>query len=224
VCAALSLVAIVPRNVSGQRVLGVGEDATVIPGGVVRWTVQVGWSAYNEVYAPGGPLERLAARYSSDSLGAVQLELLRPLRASLRSLTQLPNAEVSLGPIRTDFTARVTRSEFAFDFGLTSRVMLTARVPYEHTISEVVVDVNPRDERRFGANIGPNPALIAAQRDTVNAHNRRVVDSVLRAAQTLSARLDACATSSSDPVCSDQARARALVNDARGFASGIGTT
>jgi hypothetical protein len=224
VCAALSLVAIVPRNVSGQRVLGVGEDATVLPGGVVRWTVQVGWSAYNEVYAPGGPLERLAARYSSDSLGAAQLELLRPLRASLRSLTQLPNAEVSLGPIRTDFTARVTRSEFALDFGLTSRVMLTARLPYEHTISEVVVDVNPRDERRFGANIGLNPALIAAQRDTVNAHNRRVVDSVLRAAQSLSTRLDGCATSNSDPVCADQARARALVNDARGFASGIATT
>ena len=69
-CAALSLVAIVPRNSHGQRVLGAGEDATVLPGGVVRWTVQVGWSAYNEVYAPGGPLERLAARYSSDSLGA----------------------------------------------------------------------------------------------------------------------------------------------------------
>jgi hypothetical protein len=224
VCAALSLVAIVPRNVSGQRVLGVGEDATVLPGGVVRWTVQVGWSAYNEVYAPGGPLERLAARYSSDTLGGDKLELLRPLRASLRSLAQLPNAEVSLGPIRTDFTARVTRSEFAFDFGLTSRVMLTARLPYEHTISEVVVDVNPRDERRFAANIGPNPALFATQRDTVNAHNRRVVDSVLRAAQTLKTRLDGCATSSSDPVCSDQARARALVNDAFGFASGIATT
>jgi len=224
VCAALSLVAIVPRNVSGQRVLGVGEDATVLPGGVVRWTVQVGWSAYNEVYAPGGPLERLAARYSSDSLGATRLELLRPLRASLRSLTQLPNAEVSLGPIRTDFTARVTRSEFAFDFGLTSRVMLTARLPYEHTISEVVVDVNPRDERRFGANIGLNPALIAAQRPIATAQNRRLVDSLERAAATLTARLNACAASSTDPVCSDQAAARALLSDAQAFATGIATT
>ena len=223
-CAALSLVAIVPRNVSGQRVLGVGEDATVLPGGVARWTVQVGWSAYNEVYAPGGPLERLAARYSSDSLGAVQLELLRPLRESIRSLAQLPNAEVSLGPIRTDFTARVTRSEFAFDFGLTSRVMLTARLPYEHTISEVVVNVNPRDERRFAANIGLNPALIAAQRPTATAQNRRLVDSVERAVTSLTARLNACSASSPDPVCSNQAAARALVSDAQTFATGIGTT
>jgi hypothetical protein len=205
-------------------VLGVGEDATVLPAGVARWNVQVGWSAYNEVYAPGGPLERLAARYSGDSLSGARLELLRPLRETIRSLTQLPNAEVSLGPIRTDFTARVTRSEFALDFGLTSRVMLSARLPYEHTISEVVVNVNPRDERRFAANIGINPVLIAAQRDTVNAHNRRVVDSVLRAAQTLTTRLAGCATSSSDPVCADQARARALVNDALGFASGVAKT
>jgi hypothetical protein len=155
VCAALSLVAIVPRNVHGQRVLGVGEDATVLPGGVVRWSVQVGWSAYNEVYAPGGPLERLGGPFTSDSLGARQLEMLRPLRTTLRSLAQLPAAEVSLGPIRTDFTARVTRSAFVVDFGLTSRLMLTARLPYEHTISEVVVDVNPRNEMSHGANIGP---------------------------------------------------------------------
>ena len=223
-CTALSLVAIVPRNSHGQRVLGAGEDATVLPGGVVRWTVQVGWSAYNEVYAPGGPLQRLAAPYSSDSLSAVQLELLRPLRTSLRSLAQLPNAQVSLGPIRTDFTARVTRSEFVVDLGLTSRLMLTARVPYEHTISEVVVDVNPRNELRHPANIGPNPVLVTAQSANATAQNRRLVDSLLSASQVLNARLAACGASSADPVCSDQARARALVTDARAFASGIATT
>ena len=223
-CAALSLVAIVPRNVHGQRVLGVGEDATVLPGGVVRWSVQVGWSAYNEVYGPGGPLERLGGPFTSDSLGARQLELLRPLRTTLRSLTQVPDAEVSLGPIRTDFTARVTRSAFVVDFGLTSRLMLTARLPYEHTISEVVVDVNPRNEMSHLANIGPNPALISAQGAAVTAQNRSLVDSLLRAAQTVTTRLAACGTPSGDPVCSDQARARALVNDARAFASGIATT
>ena len=223
-CAALSLVAIIPRNSHGQRVLGAGEDATVLPGGAVRWTVQVGWSAYNEVYTPGGPLERLAARYSSDSLGAVQLELLRPLRSSLRDLAQLPNAEVSLGPMRTDFTARVTRSEFALDIGLTSRLMLTARIPYEHTISEVVVDVNPRNELRNPANIGPNPAFIQGQSLAATAQNKRLVDSLLNASDVVLARLNACAGGSTDPVCADQARARALVNDARAFASGIAIT
>jgi hypothetical protein len=196
VCAALSLVAIVPRDVHGQRVLGVGEDATVLPGGVVRWSVQVGWSAYNEVYGPGGPLERLGGPFTSDSLGARQLELLRPLRTTLRSLAQLPAAEVSLGPIRTDFTARVTRSAFVVDFGLTSRLMLTARLPYEHTISEVVVDVNPRNEMSHRANIGPNPALISAQGATVTAQNRSLVESLLGAAQTVTTRLAACGTSS----------------------------
>ncbi len=223
-CAALSLVAIIPRNSHGQRVLGAGEDATVLQAGVIRWTVQVGWSAYNEVYAPGGPLERLAARYSSDSLGAAQLELLRPLRTSLRDLAQLPNADVSLGPMRTDFTARVTRSEFALDIGLTSRLMLTARVPYEHNISEVVVDVNPRNELRNPANIGPNPAFIAGRQEEATAQNKRLVDSLLNASEVVLARLNACAGGSTDPVCADQARARSLVNEARAFASGIATT
>src|SRR6185436_9827822 len=165
--------------------------ATVLPGGVVRWTVQVGWSAYNEVYAPGGPLERLAARYSSDSLGAAQLEMLRPLRASLRDLAQLPNADVSLGPMRTDFTARVTRSEFALDIGLTSRLMLTARVPYEHKIFEVVVDVNPRNELRNPANMGPNPAFIVGRQEEATAQNKRVVDSLLNASVVEVAGLNA---------------------------------
>jgi hypothetical protein len=101
--------------------------------------------------------------------------------------------------------------------------MLTARLPYEHTISEVVVDVNPRDERRFGANIGLNPALIAAQRDTVNAHNRRVVDWFC-APQIVEHPPRRVRDVEQHPVCADQARARALVNDARGFASGIATT
>jgi hypothetical protein len=204
-------------------VLGVGDDATVIPRGAVRVSAQATWATYNELYGPGGKLEALGAPLSSDSLGAKQLEMLRPLRTTLRTLAQLPNAEVSLGPMRTDFSARVARSAFVLDFGLTSRIMLTARVPYEHTVSEVVLDVNPRNELANRPNIGINPAL-AAQAATVTAQNRGVVDSLLRVAQEVAGRLDACASSSGDPVCSDQSRARTLVNDARAVATGIART
>ena len=127
--------------------LGAGEDATVLPGGVVRWTVQVGWSAYNEVYATRrttGAARRSATRAIRSVQPSSSCFDLFERRCA--SLTQLPTPRSTLGPIRTDFTARVTRSAFALDIGLTSRVMLTARVPYEHTISEVVVDVNPRNE------------------------------------------------------------------------------
>jgi len=223
VCAALSLGAIVPRVVWGQRVLGVGDDATVLPRGAVRVTAQGTWATYNELYGPGGKLEALGAPFTSDSLGARQLEILRPLRTSIRTLAQQPNADVSLGPIRTDFTARIARSALLLDLGLTSRIMLTTRVPYEHTISEVVLDVNPRNESGIRANIGINPAR-ASQAGVVTAANRAVVDSLLRVAQEVSTRLTACGAASTDPVCSDQSRARTLVNDARAMATGIATT
>ena len=203
--------------------LGVGDDATVLPRGAVRIAPSGTWATYNELYGPGGKLESLGAPLSSDSLGARQLELLRPLQTSLRTLAQEPTANVSLGPARTDFTARIARSALVVDLGLTSRIMLTARVPYEHTISEVVFNVNPRDELTNRANIGVNPALGASGTAAVTT-NRGVVDSLLRAVATLTQRLGTCSGSSADPVCSDRSRVQTLVNDAKAMATGIAKT
>ena len=202
--------------------LGVGEDATVLPRGGVRVSAQATWATYNELYGPGGKLEALGAPLSSDSLGARQLEVLIPLRTSLRTLAGQPNAEVTLGPARTDFAARVARTALVIDFGLTSRVMLTARVPYEHTTSEVVLDVNPRGVNSNLANVGLNPALVVT--GAAATQNRGVVDSLLRAAQELTTRLTACGGASTDPVCSDRDRVQALLADARTFAAGVART
>jgi hypothetical protein len=149
--------------------------------------------------------------------------LLRPLQTSLRTLAQEPTANVSLGPARTDFSARIARSALVLDLGLTSRIMLSARLPYEHTISEVVFNVNPREEFANRANIGVNPALGTSASAAVT-NNRGVVDSLLRAATTLAQRLSACSASSTDPVCSDQSRVVTLVNDAKAMATGIAKT
>jgi hypothetical protein len=201
----------------------VGDDATVLPRGAVRVAASGTWATYNELYGPGGKLESLRAPLSTDSLGARQLELLRPLQTSLRTLAQQPTANVSLGPARTDFTARIARSALVLDLGLTSRIMLTARLPYEHTISEVVFNVNPRDELTNRANIGVNPAL-GASGTVASTTNRGVVDSLLRAVTTLNQRLGACSGSSTDPVCSDRSRVQTLINDARAMATGIART
>lgn len=224
VCTALSLSASITRAAHAQRVLGIGDDATVLPRGAVRFSAQASWSAYNELYGPGGKLEALGAPLSADSLGARQLEILRPIETSLRVLAQLPTANVTLGPARTDFTARVQRTAFTFDLGLTSRIMLTARVPYERTTSEVVFDVNPRNVSANRANIGVNPVLTPQTAQTSATRNRSVVDAVLAAATQLSTRLAACATTPTDPVCADRDRVQTLVTDARTFANGVAHT
>ena len=203
--------------------LGVGDDATVLPRGAVRVAASGTWATYNELYGPGGKLEALGAPLTTDSLGARQLEFLRPLQTSLRTLAQQPTANVTLGPARTDFTARIARSALVLDLGLTSRIMLSARLPYEHTISEVVFNVNPRDELANRANIGVNPALGESGTAAVT-NNRGVVDSLLRAVTTLTQRLSTCAGSSADPVCSDQSRVQTLINDAKAMATGIAKT
>jgi hypothetical protein len=203
-------------------VLGVGEDATVLPRGAVRVSASPTWASYNELYGPGGKLEALGSPLSPDSLSARQLEVLRPLRTSLRTLAAQPNAEVTLGPARTDFTAQIARTELIVDFGLTSRIMLTARVPYEHTISQVVFDLNPRGFAGHLANIGPNPGLVAT--GAAAAQNRKVVDSLVRAINELTTRLTACNGSSADPVCADRDRVQTLLTDTRTFAAGIAKT
>ena len=221
-CAALSFVASVSRVADGQRVPGVGEDATVLPRGAFRISAMGAWSTYNELYGPGGKLEALGAPFSSDSLGAAQLEFLRPLQTTIRSLAQLPTANVSLGAARTDFSARIARSAITFDVGLTSRIMLTGKLPYEHTISEVVFDVNPRNEPGSLANVGINPALATGA--AASATNLKLVDSVLRAMTELTARLGACGAGAADPVCANQQAVQTLIQQARTFASGIATT
>ncbi|HEX6052441.1 MAG TPA: hypothetical protein VFZ21_24425, partial [Gemmatimonadaceae bacterium] len=194
----------------------------MLPRGAVRVSAQVTWSSYNELYGPGGRLEALGASLSPDSLGVQQLAILRPLRTSLRELAQQSNADVTLGPVRSDFRARVARSAFVIDLGLTSRIQLTGRLPYEHTLSEIVFDVNPRGYGGHRANVGPNPALVATS--AAVAQNRRVVDSLVQAANDLSGRLEACTTNPGDPVCADRARVEALVQDARAFARGLAET
>jgi len=59
--------------VDAQRVLGIGEDATVLPRGATRISAQGAWTTYNELYGAGGRLERLGAPLTTDSLGAAQL-------------------------------------------------------------------------------------------------------------------------------------------------------
>lgn len=202
--------------------LGVGEDATVLSRGAVRMSAQATWTTYNELYGPGGRLAALGAPLSPDSLGVAQIALLRPIQTALRTLAQTPTANVTLGPARTDFSARVARTALVVDFGLTSRIMLTGRLPYEHTISEVVFDVNPRGVTANRANVGVNPALSA--QSAAAAQNRGVVDSVSRAVQELTGRLAACTTSPDDAVCADRDRVGALLAEARAFAGGLAET
>ena len=221
-CAAVSLVASGSQTLSAQRVLGTGEDATVLPRGGVRLSVQGAWTTYNELYGPGGKLEALGAPLTSDSLGATQLEFLRPVQTSLRELAQLPTANVSIGPARTDLSARIARSSFTIDIGLTSRLMFTGRLPYEHTMTEAVMDVNPRGLSDPRANIGLNPAL--APGGQAAPQNRGVVDSLLRAANELTTRLGACGSNPGDAVCTARPQVEALVQTAREVAAGIATT
>ena len=191
--------------------------------GTARVGAQVTWSSYNQVFQPGGELETLGAPLSPDSLGIIQIETLRPIENALRVLAQQPTATVTLGPIRTDYRARVARTAFMIDLGLTSRIQLSGRLPYEHTISEVVFEANPRDITAHPANIGLNPAL-ATLASPAAAQNRRLVDSLYRASQELATRLQGCASNPGDRVCADRVRVEALVLEAQRFAAGVART
>jgi hypothetical protein len=176
---------------TAQRVLGPGEDASVVPRGALRLTGGSVWSRFNERFANGlgtvaeGELEPLGSELSGE-LGVAAIEILRPLEGPLGSLAGLASTTLALGPVTVAMDAVRRTTPFTLEFGLTNRLTLSALVPYVTTRNEVVVNANGTRE---AGNMGINPALDLPGAVTINSS---VVTQLQSAATTLQAALDGC--------------------------------
>src|SRR5688500_19081275 len=94
---ALAFMAVFANPASAQRVLGIGDDALVLPRGVLRLRVLAQWTTFNERYGlntPGredGSLEPLGIDFALDTVGIREFPNLHAgptgLQAGLRALT-----------------------------------------------------------------------------------------------------------------------------------------
>lgn len=224
---ALAFIALFTPPAGAQRVLGVGDDALVLPRGVFRFRTLGQWTFFNERYGkdtpgrPDGALEPLAIDFNLDTIGVKQFPNLVTLQSGLRSLTGNPNWSATLGNTQVTLRDQVNAFPFIFEAGLSRRFSVGIQIPYVVTTASTFFNVNTSG---FQGNLGFNPA--AGGVATAIAQNATFNTQFTNAANTLEASLNACqANPSASPSCpallAQQANARALIANSRAFAGGV---
>jgi hypothetical protein len=223
---ALAVITILASPASAQRVLGVGDDALVLPRGVFRFRILGQWTWFNERYGkdtpgrPDGALEPLGIDFTLDTIGVRQFPNLASLQGGIQQLTGNPNWFATLGNTVVNLRDHVTAIPFVFELGLSNRFSVGMQVPYVKTQSSAFFNVNTNGTQ---GNLGFNPALgstaAAAVNTTFNAQ-------FTAAANALQGSLDACAANpAASPSCpalnAQRANAQSLVNNSRAFAGGV---
>ncbi|MDQ6689125.1 MAG: hypothetical protein M3Z18_01310, partial [Gemmatimonadota bacterium] len=109
---ALALIALFAMPAPAQRVLGVGDDALVLPRGVLRFRTLGQWTSFNERYGmdtpgrPNGALEPLGIDFTLDTIGVKQFPNLATLQGGLQQLTGNPNWRATLGNTQVNLRDR----------------------------------------------------------------------------------------------------------------------
>lgn len=206
-----------------QVATGPTEDAIVVPFGVLRAEFGGSWSSWRDRYssAPdGSPLSErasLGAEFSGTPFGVMHDPSLLPVRDAVRTLTGNSALDVNLGSVITRADALSARTTFRMELGLGARLALLASVPYVQTRMSVSVDVDAA-----GANLGLNPALLAAD---AASRNFALTEAARTAADQMLALVEGCTAdpggAGCGPVAADPDDAAALVADANAVASAL---
>lgn len=210
-----------------QRVLGVGDDATVLPRGVFRLQTLAQWTTFNERYGldtpgrPNGSLEPLGVDFTLDTLGVKQFPNLASLQAGIQQLTGNTSWNATLGNSQLNLHDRVTTFPFLFELGLSKRLSLGIQVPY--VVTEAMTFFNVNTTRTEG-NLGFNPALGSSLAVTQNA---ALLAQFTADSTSLKSAIDNCAANPAGSGCaqlnapSTNAQAQALIANAQNFARGV---
>jgi len=223
---ALAFMAVFANPAGAQRVLGVGDDALVLPRGVFRFRTLGNWTWFNERYGkdtpgrPDGALEPLGIDFTLDTIGVRQFPNLIALQGGLQQLTGNPIWYPTLGNTVVNLRDHVAAYPFVFEAGLSNRFSVGIQVPYVRTETSAFFNVNTTGTQ---GNIGFNPALAVAAAATQNA---TMFTQFTTAANTLEGSVAACqANPAASPSCpallANQANARALIANSRAFAGGV---
>jgi hypothetical protein len=223
---ALALIGLFSMPAPAQRVLGIGDDALVLPRGVFRFRTVGQWTWFNERYGmdtpgrPNGALEPLGIDFTLDTIGIKQFPNLASLQAGLQLLTGNPNWNATLGNTVVNLRDHVSAFPFVFEFGISKRFSLGIQVPYVVTHTATFFNVNTLGTQ---GNLGFNPAAFAVA--PAIAQDAAFNTQFSTAAATLQAALDACAANPAAPGCpalnANRANANALIANSNQFAGGV---
>ena len=200
-----------------QAVLGIGDDALVLPRGALRVRVIGQWTTFNERYGkntPGRPdnsLEPIGIDFDLDTVGVQVFRNLGPLQTGLRSLTGISDFALSLGQTRVRLDGKVTAIPITIEAGLTRKLSMGLLIPYVQSNQDAAFFVN---QDAATGNVGFNPALANA---AARSQNAAVVTGLNNAAAAVAASVGGCG-SPSTPTAIQRC---ALVAQVQTFAGGI---
>ena len=225
-CALTVALASVPQLARSQAVLGIGDDALVLPRGALRIRFAPSWTEFDSRYGLNSPnrengsVEPLAVDFNLDTIGIQQFESLVPLQAGIRALSGISDFNANLGAIRVGLNASVRVLPIVAEVGLTKRISMGVIVPFVRTRNEALFNVNPNGNE---GNLAFNPALGST---AVAEANQALFAAYANATQALGALLAECsAPVPTDPRCpaiaSRMPTLQALYAGAQQFTGGI---
>ncbi len=223
--ATVATAAIFPRPALSQRVAGPGDDAIMVPRGVIRFGAVTDWTSFDQRFrsaSAGGTTsgtEPIGADFALDTIGIKQFPSLVGVQAQLRGLAGDATWNPTLGNSVLALRDRVSTYTFRVEGGLAKRISLTVDVPYIVTRASPFFNVNTTGTE---GNIGFNPALTNT---TAAAQNATLLSQFTASATSLQQKLADCAANPNASGCPElnaqRATAVSLVQSSTAFASGV---
>jgi hypothetical protein len=190
-----------PGTVHAQTVAGLGDDAIPLPKGSKRFLISGLWNDWDAVYAPsasGGSNRRpLLGALATSKAGVGTFPQLASAEAGVRTLTGQSSFALSLGALDATGEVRQSIAPLGVSLGLTRRLSLRLLVPYVESrdVSQLLLN-------RVGstANVGMNPAYVAATGATARATNGAVLSQLDLARTRLAAEIAVGGASAAQPL------------------------
>lgn len=205
--------------VRAQRALGIGDDASTLPAGRVRWSAAALWDRANERYGPDGKLYALGADASAASWNGAYDTRLALAGTFVRTLAGVATFDPTLGALTVRRRDASADGVFGVDLGVLSRLTIGARVQMASHGIEPYAVLNPA---RSEGSMGLNPGWRSSD---VRAGNALVITQFDSAVAQTTRRVAQCqatpAGSGCAPIIANVAAAQSLVSSAATFASAL---
>ena len=204
-----------PGAIHAQAVAGLGDDAIPLPKGSKRFLISGLWNDWDAVYAPtatgGTKRQPLLSALATSHAGVAIFPQLVSAEAGVRTLTGQPSFALSLGALDATGEVRQSITPLGVSLGLTRRLSLRLLVPYVESrdVSQLLLN-------RVGstANVGLNPAYVAATGVAARSTNGAVLSQLDLARTRLATEITRCASSTAtgcEAIRANGAAAQALL-------------
>ena len=174
-----------PRASVAQRIAGPGDDAWLLPVGVVRTSLQTRFFGASDRFNSNGDRESLGAPFAG-LLGAAQFPTLASLNDDIRAASGVQTFAAILGKAAADVRRNQAMVPLSVEIGVTPRVMARVFAPFFTGLQDIAWQLDGN-----AASIGLNPAAAAG---AAFESNRALVSAFDSAAAHLEALVGACAT------------------------------